>query len=257
MEQILAEAAGGIFRITLNRPDKLNPLSAQLMDELGQAMAQAGEDPAVRVVVLTGNGRAFSAGADLRGGISPGGDLGAALERSYNPLVGAMRAMPKPIIAAVNGIAAGAACNIALACDIVIAARSAVFIEVFARIGLLPDAGGTFVLPRAIGTPRALAASLLAEDITAERALEWGMVWQVVDDADLPAAADALARRLAAGPTRAYAAIKQALYASERNTLGEQLALEAELQRGLGHTADFAEGVAAFREKRPAGFTGQ
>lgn len=257
MEQILAEAAGGIFRITLNRPDKLNPLSAQLMDELGQAMAQAGEDPSVRVVVLTGNGRAFSAGADLRGGIAPGGDLGAALERSYNPLVSAMRAMPKPIIAAVNGIAAGAACNIALACDIVIAARSAMFIEVFARIGLLPDAGGTYVLPRAIGTPRALAASLLAEDITAERALEWGMVWQVVDDADLPAAADALARRLAAGPTRAYAAIKQALYASERNTLGEQLALEAELQRGLGHTADFAEGVAAFRDKRPAAFTGQ
>jgi len=255
METILCQTEAGICRITLNRPDKLNPLSRLMMQELSQAF-EAAADPAVRAVVLTGTGRAFSAGADLRGGIQPGGDLGAALEELYNPLVLAMRSLPKPIIGAVNGICAGAACNLALACDIVLAARSAVFIEVFARIGLVPDAGGTFFLPRAIGTPRALAACLLTEEITAQQALDWGMIWQVVDDAALPDAAQSLAARLAQGPTLAYAAIKQAMLASGSNSLAAQLQMEADLQRGLGRSADFAEGVGAFLAKRPAEFTG-
>jgi 2-(1,2-epoxy-1,2-dihydrophenyl)acetyl-CoA isomerase len=179
------------------------------------------------------------------------------LEATYNPLILAMREMPKPVIVAVNGIAAGAGCNLALAGDILIAARSAVFVEVFSRIGLIPDAGGTYFLPRLIGSGRALAASLLATDIDAETALAWGLVWQVVDDAALAETAMALARRLAAGPTGAYAAIKQAFNASAGNSLSEQLGLEAALQRGRGGSADFAEGVAAFREKRAAVFTGQ
>ena len=244
----------GILRVTLNRPDKLNPLSSEIVYALQEAVAEAASD-AVRVVLLTGSGRAFSAGADLRSSVT-GSDVGDVLARTYNPLVAAMRALPKPIVAAVNGICAGAACNVALACDIVLAARSAVFIEVFARIGLLPDAGGTYLLPRAIGTPRAVAASMLAADIPAERALAWGMVWDVVDDATLAPAADALARRLAAGPTRAYAASKAAIYGADESAFRAALDTEARLQRGLGQSADFAEGVAAFLEKRPAAFTG-
>ena len=254
-ETIQAETTGGICRITFNRPDKLNPLSATLLRETADAFTAASADAAIRAIVLTGSGRAFSAGADLReAGLTQ--DLGAALEDRYNPLVTAIRSAPKPVLAAINGICAGAACNIALACDIVVATRSAVFIEVFARIGLIPDAGGTWFLPRAIGTPRAVAASMLADDIPAERAADWGLIWQAIDDADFAATVDALAQRLATGPTRAYAAIKSAIYTAEGPGLAAQLALEAELQRDLGHSTDMREGIASFLEKRKANFTG-
>ena len=255
-ETITARTDGAICRIAFNRPDKLNPLSATLLRESFAAFTAAVGDDAVRAIVLTGAGRAFSAGADLReAGLSA--DLGAALEERYNPLITAIRAAPKPVLAAVNGICAGAACNIALACDIVVATRSAVFIEVFARIGLMPDAGGTWFLPRAVGTPRAVGASMLAEDIPAERAAAWGLIWECVDDESFSARVDALAERLATGPTRAYAAIKLAIYAAEGPGLPAQLALEAELQGELGHSADLREGIASFIEKRKAAFTGQ
>jgi 2-(1,2-epoxy-1,2-dihydrophenyl)acetyl-CoA isomerase len=255
-ETIQAETKGGVCRIAFNRPDKLNPLSATLLRETAAAFTEAAADDAVRAIVLTGNGRAFSAGADLReAGLTQ--DLGAALEDRYNPLVTAIRTAPKPVLAAINGICAGAACNIALACDIVVATRSAVFIEVFARIGLMPDAGGTWFLPRAVGTPRAIAAAMLADDIPADRAADWGLIWDAIDDEFFWLRVDALAERLASGPTRAYAAIKRAIYTAEGPGLAAQLALEAELQRDLGRSADLREGVASFLEKRKAVFTGR
>ena len=255
-ETIEAKTDSGVARIAFNRPEKLNPLSAALLKETRAAFEVAASDAAVRVIVLTGHGRAFSAGADLReAGLTA--DLGAALIERYNPLVTAIRTSPKPVLAAVNGICAGAACNIALACDIVVATRSAVFIEVFARIGLMPDAGGTWFLPRAVGTPRAIGASMLAEEIPAERAASWGLIWECVDDESFSGRVDALAERLASGPTRAYAAIKRAIYAAEGPGLAAQLALEAELQGELGHSADLREGIASFMEKRKAAFTGQ
>jgi 2-(1,2-epoxy-1,2-dihydrophenyl)acetyl-CoA isomerase len=256
MTDILAERHDGVLRLVLNRPDKLNPLSPSMLDTLWGHITGAATDRAVRAVVLTGTGRAFSSGADLRAGLSQGADLGRALETHYNPLVLAMRALPKPIIAGINGICAGAACNLALACDILVAARSASFSQIFARIGLLPDAGGTYFLPRIIGSQRAMAAAMLADQIGAEQALQWGMVWQVVDDQELDASVNALAQRLAQGPTAAYAAIKRAMGLGAAGDLATQLQLEADLQRELGQSADFAEGVGAFLQKRPAKFTG-
>ena len=255
-ETIEAKSEGGVARIAFNRPDKLNPLSSALLKETRAAFQAVASDPAVRAIILTGHGRAFSAGADLLEARLTE-DLGAALIERYNPLVTAIRTSPKPVLAAINGICAGAACNIALACDIVVATRSAVFIEVFARIGLMPDAGGTWFLPRAVGTPRAIGASMLAEEIPAERAASWGLIWECVDDESFSGRVDALAERLASGPTRAYAAIKRAIYAAEGPGLAAQLALEAELQRELGHSADLREGIASFMEKRKAAFTGQ
>ena len=184
-------------------------------------------------------------------------DLGATLEKNYNPLVKGLRELAFPVICAVNGVAAGAGCNFALACDIVIAARSASFIEVFSRIGLIPDACGTYVLPRLIGMARAMGMSLTTEPVTAEQAAAWGLIWKCVDDDQLTSTTRDLAQRFAAGPTRAYALIKQALYASPNNTLEQQLALEAALQREAGQSADFQEGVKAFLEKRAARFTGR
>jgi 2-(1,2-epoxy-1,2-dihydrophenyl)acetyl-CoA isomerase len=184
-------------------------------------------------------------------------DLGATLEKNYNPLVTGLRELPFPVVCAVNGVAAGAGCNFALACDIVIAARSASFIELFSRIGLIPDACGTYVLPRLVGMARAMGMSLTTEPISAEQAAAWGLIWKCVEDAELNAAARELTQRLASGPTRAYALIKQALYASPANTFAEQLALEAALQREAGRSADFQEGVSAFLEKRPAQFSGR
>lgn len=258
---VTLERRGAWALVTLNRPDRLNAFNEDQHVALRAALDACETDAACRAIVLTGAGRGFSAGADLAArdprftGDRP--DLGAALEAHYNPLVRKLRAMPKPVICAVNGVAAGAGANIALACDIVIAARSAVFIQAFAKIGLLPDAGGTWWLTRHLGEARAKALALTAEPLSAEDAARWGLIWKVVDDARLMDEAIGLAERLAEGPTRAYALAKQAIQAAGTNTLDEQLDLERDLQREAGWGADFREGVAAFLEKRPARFTGE
>ena len=260
-ETILLEIRDAVACITLNRPEKLNAFTARMHEELSKAMDQVRGSETVRALLITGNGRGFCAGQDLNERAMSGGagtvELRSGLEKSYNPLVRGLRDLHIPVICAVNGVAAGAGCNFALAADIVIAARSASFIEVFSRIGLIPDAGGTYVLPRLIGAGRAMALSLLAEPLSAEQAATWGLIWRCVDDEALMAEARALAQRLAAGPTRAYALIKQALNASPSNTLEQQLALEAKLQREAGRTADFHEGVKAFLEKRAPRYQGR
>jgi 2-(1,2-epoxy-1,2-dihydrophenyl)acetyl-CoA isomerase len=263
-ETILFEIADGIATLTLNRPEKLNAFTSVMQRELRAAVDQVRSHGSVRAVLITGSGRGFCAGQDLNEramsagpGEAPALDLGASLEQNYNPLVLGLRALPLPVVCAVNGVAAGAGCNLALACDIVLAARSARFIELFSRIGLIPDAGGTYALPRSIGLARALAVSMLAEPISAEDAASWGLIWKCVDDERLMPEATQLARGLASGPTRAYALTKQAMYASSNHTLEQQLALEAQLQREAGRSADFREGVSAFLEKRPAQFSGR
>jgi 2-(1,2-epoxy-1,2-dihydrophenyl)acetyl-CoA isomerase len=258
---ILFEIADNVATLTLNRPDKLNSFTAAMHGELRDAMQKVRGDKSVRALLITGAGRGFCAGQDLSERVMSGDpadlDVGATLEENYNPLILGLRALPMPVVCAVNGVAAGAGCNFALAADIVIAARSARFIEAFSRIGLIPDAGGTYALPRLVGLSRAMAMSLLAEPVTAEQAQAWGLIWKCVDDDQLAAEARKLAGALAAGPTSAYALIKQALYASADNSVEQQLALEARLQREAGRTADFKEGVQAFLEKRPARFTGR
>jgi len=260
-ETILFEIDGGVATLTLNRPDKLNAFTAAMHEELREAMHRVRTEQDVRALLIAANGRGFCAGQDLTERVMKDGagpfDLGATLEKNYNPLVKGLRELPFPVICAVNGVAAGAGCNFALACDIVIAARSASFIEVFSRIGLIPDACGTYVLPRLVGMARAMGMSLTTEPVTAEQAAAWGLIWKCVDDDQLTSTTRDLAQRFAAGPTRAYALIKQALYASPNNTLEQQLALEAALQREAGQSADFQEGVKAFLEKRAARFTGR
>jgi 2-(1,2-epoxy-1,2-dihydrophenyl)acetyl-CoA isomerase len=229
---------------------------------LAAAMTQARDDGQVRAIILTGAGRGFCAGQDLGDrAVAPGEatrpDLGQSIERYYNPLIRMIKAMPKPVICAVNGAAAGAGCNIALACDIVIAAKSAKFLQAFARLGLIPDAGGSWVLPRLIGEARARAAILLAEPVTAGQAEAWGMIYKAVDDADLMTEARAMAAKFAAGPTFGYGLIKQALDASATNTLDAQLDLERDLQRLAGSSDDYLEGVRAFMQKRPPKYTGK
>jgi 2-(1,2-epoxy-1,2-dihydrophenyl)acetyl-CoA isomerase len=257
---ILVSREGGIARLTLNRPDKLNAFTRAMHAELREALAAAGADPACRVVVLTGAGRAFSAGQDLADtGLAAGAalDAGKTLEEAYNPLIKLITTLEKPVIAAVNGIAAGAGANIAFACDLVYAARSATFLQAFARIGLIPDAGGTWVLPRLVGPMRARGLAMLAEPLTAEKAEAWGLIWKCVDDDTLEAEVAAVAARLAAAATYGLALTKRALAASSTNTLSEQLDLERDLQRLAGASPDCAEGIAAFLEKRPARFTGK
>jgi len=260
-ETILFDISDRVARITLNRPEKLNSFTAGMHEELRQAMDQVRSTADLRALLITGSGRGFCAGQDLgeRAVTLEAGevDLHSTLEKYYNPLIQGLRQLPMPVIVAVNGVAAGAGCNFALAGDIVIAARSAQFIEIFSRIGLMPDAGGTYVLPRLLGSARAMALSLLAEPVSAEQAASWGLIWKCVDDDKLMAEAQELARRLASGPTRAYDLIKQALNASPSNTLEQQLALEAKLQREAGRTADFKEGVKAFFEKRPPRYEGR
>jgi 2-(1,2-epoxy-1,2-dihydrophenyl)acetyl-CoA isomerase len=229
--------------------------------ELRDALAAVAADKAARVLLLTGAGRGFCAGQDLSDrAVAPGAepvDLGESIENNYRPLVLALRALPLPVVCAVNGVAAGAGANIALACDIVIAAKSAVFIQAFCRIGLIPDSGGTYFLPRLVGTARAMGLAMLGDKVGAQQAADWGMIWQCVDDAQLAPTVDALLAQLASAPTRGLAAIKRALHASATATLAAQLDLERDLQRELGRSADYREGVAALIGKRSPRFTGQ
>jgi 2-(1,2-epoxy-1,2-dihydrophenyl)acetyl-CoA isomerase len=249
----------GIARLTLNRPEQLNAFNgamhAELRDALGRVTADGG-----RVLVLSGAGRGFSAGQDLgERQVAAGGgraDLGESIERNYKPLVLALRALPVPTVAAVNGVAAGAGASIALACDIVIAARSASFIQAFSKLGLVPDSGATWFLPRLAGPARALALALLAEKLDAATAADWGLIWRCVDDAEFPAAVERIALQLAAGPTRALVRTREAMESGWGRTLAAQLDLERDFQRELGLGADYAEGVAAFAAKRVPRFTG-
>ena len=260
---VLVTHTGSVRALTLNRPQALNSFTAAMHGELMTALDAAAADAAVRCVVLTGRGRGFCAGQDLADpAVAPQGgeagapaDVGAAIERFYKPLALRIRSMPCPVVAAVNGVAAGAGANIALNCDIVVAARSASFIQAFSKIGLIPDAGGTWLLPRLVGRARAIALAMLGDKLPAEQAERLGLIWKCVDDAAFPAEVDALALRLASLPTRALAATRQAIDASQALGLAEALSHEGVVQRELGHGHDFAEGVAAFLAKRPAVFS--
>ncbi len=257
---LLESLEAGVLTLTLNRPERLNALNIPLQEALGRAVQRAAADDDCRVVMLTGAGKGFCAGADLSDrAMAPGEgrlDLGESLEKRYNPLIRAMRSLPKPIVCAVNGAAAGAGANLSLACDIVLAAKSAKFLQAFARIALVPDAGGTWILPRLVGDARARALMMLADPIGAEEAAAWGMIYRVVDDDRLMGQAREICERLAAGPTRVYGLMKRAFAASSVNSLDAQLDLERDLQREAGRTNDFAEGVRAFLEKRQANFRG-
>ena len=260
-EQIRFETTDRIVRITLKRPDRLNSFTAQMHAELRDALARVTSDCDVRVLLLTGEGRAFCAGQDLSDrAVAPGAapvDLGASIDENYRPLVLALRNLPLPVVCAVNGVAAGAGANIALACDIVVAKKSASFIQAFCKIGLVPDSGGTYFLPRVVGSARAMGLALLGDRVSAEQAAGWGMIWKCIDDGEFDAAVDQLLAQLADAPTAGLAAIKRALYVSSANTLEQQLDVERDAQRTLGYSADYREGVAAFLEKRAPRFSGR
>ena len=248
---------GPIARITLNRPDRLNSFTKAMHGELRNALASLGD---ARVVVLTGAGRGFCAGQDLHDrAVAPGEavDLGETVQACWNPLIRTLASMPQPVIARVNGVAAGAGANIALACDIVVAAKSAKFIQSFSAIGLIPDSGGTWALPRLVGQARALGLALTGDPLPAEKAAEWGMIWKAVDDDALDAEVDATAAKLASLPPLGLAAIKEMIRSSWQYSLDEELERQAGTMRRLGFTADYREGVAAFLEKRKPTFTGR
>ena len=256
-DDLILEFDGNLAILTLNRPDKLNSLTWAMHQELKAALDEISARP-VRAMLLTGAGRGFCAGQDLADlDLSRPQAIADTLEANYNPLVERLKALPFPVVCAVNGVAAGAGANIALACDFVLAARSASFLQAFARIGLVPDSGGSWVLTRTLGEARAKGLAMLAEPILAETAEAWGLIWKAVDDDKLMAEARALSQRLAAQATGALALIKQAVHAAATNTLSAQLALEAELQRQAAASADFQEGVTAFLEKRRANFMGR
>jgi len=256
-DYILYEESGGIATITLNRADKLNAFCEPMHVNLREKLQHAAENDAVRCIILTGAGRGFSAGQDLGERLMHETDLGETLETFYAPIIHQIRKAPKPVICAVNGVAAGAAANIALACDFVIAVKSAHFIEAFIKIGLMPDSGGTWFLPRLIGEARAKAMSMLGEPISATQAADWGLIWQAVEDEALDETVQSLAQQFANGPTLAYGLTKQAIQEAMDQSLEAQLELEAKLQRILGNSPDYAEGVEAFNNKRPPKFTGQ
>jgi len=259
-QNILFELSGGIARLTLNRPDKLNSFTAAMHGEVADALGRV-EREGARVLVLTGAGRGFCAGQDLSErqmaaeGTPP--DLGETVEKYYAPLVRRLHALPLPVVVGVNGVAAGAGANLAFAGDIVIAKESASFIQSFCRLGLIPDTGGTFVLPRLVGRARAMGLAMLGDKLSARQAQDWGLIWQCVADDAFDATLDKLAAHFAAAPTRGLASTKQALQASLHNDLSAQLDLERDLMRELGRSADYAEGVAAFLGKREPQFKGR
>lgn len=250
----------GVATLTLNRPTALNSFTAEMHSEVRAAMTQVTDDASIRCLVITGAGRGFCAGQDLgdRAVSTDGGapDLGESVEKNYNPLIRSIMNLPKPVICAVNGVAAGAGSSIALACDIVLAARSASFIQVFCKIGLIPDSGGTWNLPRAVGLARARGLAMLGDRLSADTAEDWGLIWKCVDDDALAEETQKMARHLATQPTRALGRIKKLLNESGSNTLFEQTELEKEAMQELGQSEDYREGVAAFMEKRPAVFKG-
>ena len=254
----------GVATLTLNRPDKLNSLMGAMMLEMFSALGTAAQDDTVRAVVLTGSGRAFCAGQDLadpamspKPGSNLAADVGDVVDTFYSPLVRRLRAMPKPVVCAVNGVAAGAGANIALACDIVIAVQTASFIQPFCKLGLVPDAGGTWLLPHLVGRARATGLALLGDKLSAEQAAQWGLIWKCVATGDFEAEVNAVAKTLATGPTLGYVRTREAIDAAATSSLDSQLDLEAAMQRELGNTQDYAEGVKAFIGKRPPVFVGQ
>jgi len=261
-ETITFSVDAGIARLTLNRPDKLNSFTGEMHAELRVALDAIQADKAIRVLVLTGAGRAFSAGQDLADpdmaavdGRMP--DIGNVVEANYKPLVLRLQNLRVPTIAAVNGIAAGAGASVALACDLVVAAKSASFLQAFSKIGLIPDTGGTWFLPQRVGMARAMGLALLADKLPAEKAADWGLIWQCVDDADFAAAVDKLAQQLSTAPTKALVRTRQAMHAAPGHTLEQQLSFEGGFMRELGWSPDYAEGVKAFVEKRAPKFTGE
>lgn len=261
MNFILSDVQNGVMTLTLNRPERLNSFNDEMHRQLAEVLTQAERDESIRCLLITGAGRGFCAGQDLNDrNVDPSGDapdLGASVENFYNPLVKRLAKLPKPVIAAVNGVAAGAGATLALGCDIVIAARSVNFVMSFSKLGLVPDCGGTWYLPRLAGHARAMGLALMGDKLSAEQALQWGMIWQVVDDEALNDTARQLATHFASQPTFGLGLVKNALYASETNTLDAQLDLERDYQRMAGRSEDYREGVSAFLAKRPAVFKGK
>ena len=259
-QHILFDVQNSVAHLTLNRPDKLNSFMGAMHVELRAALDTVQTDPSIRVLVITGAGRAFCAGQDLAdpemtvGHLQP--DIGAVVEQHYRPLILALQNLRVPTVAAVNGVAAGAGCSLALACDLVIAAKSATFLQAFSKIGLIPDTGGTWFLPQRVGMARAMGLAMLADKLPADKAAEWGLIWQAVDDAELAPTVDKLAAQLAQMPTRALVATRLAMHAAPNHTLEQQLNMEAGFMRELGWRDDFKEGVAAFQQKRAPKFTG-